>query len=429
MISSNAERTAHFVFDGCDTVDLARIYGTPLYVMSETMIRSRLREIRESFLERHPNTFAVYASKAFQTLEICKIVESEGIGLDVVSGGELYAAKRADFPMDRIFFHGNSKTPAELEMAVDFGVGRVVVDNLDELRILDGLARSRGRRVPILFRLTPGVDSHTHEYVSTGRLDSKFGIPLDPKVRDAYVGAALAMKGVELKGFHFHVGSQILVRDSHLKALEIVLGFMGEVKRDYGFEASDLNLGGGFGVHYTEQDAPEPIAHFTDAMVAAVDSGCSRLGLARPRLIIEPGRWIVAEAGITLYTIGSVKEIPGIKTYVGVDGGMPDNPRPALYGARYEALIANKADAAPAGTYTIAGKCCETGDILIRDIALPAPEAGDIVAVSTTGAYNHSMASNYNRLPRPAVVMTAAGSHRLSVRRESYEDLIARELG
>ncbi len=423
------KRNDHLFFDGCDTVELARIYGTPLYVMSETLIRERLREVRTSFLERHRNTFAVYASKAFQTLEMCRIVESEGLGLDVVSGGELYAAKRAGFPMDKVFFHGNSKTVDELVMAVELGVGRVVVDNLDELKTLDGLARARGRRVPILFRLTPGVDSHTHEYVSTGQLDSKFGIPLDPTVRDEYIGAALAMKGVKLEGFHFHIGSQLLVRDSHLKAIEIVLGFMCGVKKDYGFEATDLNLGGGFGVRYTRQDEPESLAGFTDAMVAAVEGGCARFGLARPRIIIEPGRWIVGEAGITLYTINSVKEIPGIKNYIGVDGGMPDNPRPALYGARYEAVLANSIDAERTELYTVAGKCCETGDILIRDISLPISEAGDILAVFTTGAYNHSMASNYNRLPRPAVVMTAAGRHRLSVRRETFEDLVARELG
>ena len=307
-------------------------------------------------------------------------------------------------------------------------MGRVVVDNLDELAALDAISRASGRRTPILFRITPGVDSHTHEFVSTGRLDSKFGIPLDPRVRDRYVGAALRMPGVELMGFHFHIGSQLLATGSHLKAIEVLLAFMAEVKATYGFEARDLNLGGGFGVRYTREDEPPSLADFTDAMVAAVDSGCARLGLKRPRLVIEPGRWIVGEAGITLYTIGAVKEIPGIRTYVGVDGGMPDNPRPALYGARYDAAIANKADAAATGTYTVVGKCCETGDILIRDIELPAPQAGDILAVFTTGAYNHSMASNYNRVPRPAVVMVAAGQDHLSVRRETFEDLVQREV-
>ncbi len=428
MIDAKTAAGRHFHFDGCDVVGLAKKYGTPLYVVSETAIRARVRELKADFLDKHPGTFAVYASKAFQTLGMCRLVAEEGLGLDVVSGGELYAAAKAGFPMERVFLHGNGKTRAELEMAVELGVGRIVVDNLDELETLDGIAAGAGKRVPILFRITPGVDSHTHEYVSTGKLDSKFGIPLDPTVRDAYVGRALSMKGVELKGFHFHVGSQLHENDSHLKAVRVVLDLMKEVKDAYGFAATDLNLGGGFGVRYTAADSPKGLAYFTDPMMAAVTAGCRERGLAMPRVVIEPGRWLVGEAGITLYTVSSVKEIPGIKTYVAVDGGMPDNPRPALYGAKYEAVVADRPDAAPTKVVTVAGKCCETGDILIRDIALPAPARGDILAVFTTGAYCHSMASNYNRLPRPAVVMVREGTDRLSVRRETYEDLVAREL-
>jgi diaminopimelate decarboxylase len=415
-------------FDGCDLVGLAKKYGTPLYVMSETAIRSRLAEIRSSFLAKYPGTFAVYASKAIQTLEICRIVASEGMGLDVVSGGEIYAAIKAGVAPEHLFLHGNNKTLDEIRMAVDLGLGRVVVDNLYELEALNAAALAAGKRQRILFRVTPGVDSHTHEFISTGRLDSKFGIPLDRRVRGKYIEPALAMKGVELLGFHFHVGSQLLVNDSHLKAVEVVLDLMRECKEEYGFEARELNLGGGFGVRYAGDPAPPPLSYFVDPMMAAVSDGCRAFGLAMPRVIIEPGRWVVGEAGITLYTIGSIKEIPGIRSYVGVDGGLPDNPRPALYGARYEAIIANKAEAEAAGTYTIAGKCCETGDILIRDIALPSPESGDVLAVLATGAYNHSMASNYNRIPRPALVMVKAGADRLSVRRETYEDLVAREL-
>ncbi len=428
MASEASVGQGHFIFDGCDTVELAKEYGTPLYVVSETAIRERLREVRLSFLEKYPGSYAVYASKAFQTLEMCRIVQSEGLGLDVVSGGELFAAQRSGFPLDRVIFHGNSKTPSELRMAVELGVGRVVVDNLDELAELDRVSLEFGRRTKILFRITPGVDSHTHEFVSTGRIDSKFGIPLDRRVRDSYVGAALSMRGIELLGFHFHVGSQLLENESHLKAVEIAISFMAEVKKAYGFETAELNLGGGFGVRYTDADKPKGLAYFTDEMMAAVTEGCRSLGLALPRIGIEPGRWIVGEAGITLYTVGSVKEIPYVRTYVGIDGGLPDNPRPALYGARHEACIANKYACEPSRRVTIAGKCCESGDILIRDIDLPEMEAGDILAVFTTGAYNHSMASNYNRLPRPAVVMTSKGKTRLSVRRETFEDLVAREL-
>lgn len=422
------EAAAHFIFEGCDCVRLAEKYGTPLYVMSETAIRDRMRELRAAFMDKYPGSLAAYASKAFQSLDICRIVAEEGLSLDVVSGGELYAAQKAGFPMDRVFLHGNGKTEAELRMALELGVGRVVVDNLDELVAIDRIAREAGKRVPIMFRITPGIDSHTHEYVSTGRIDSKFGIPLDPSVRDDYIGRALAMKGVELTGFHFHVGSQLLENDSHLMATKIVLDLMAWAKKTYGFVARDLNLGGGFGVKYTAADDAKALAYYTDAMMEAVVSGCRERGLPLPRVIIEPGRWVVGEAGITLYTVTSVKEIPGVKTYVAVDGGMPDNPRPSLYGALYEATVANRAGEAPGRRVTIVGKCCETGDILIRDITLPLPRCGDIIAVFTTGAYCHSMASNYNRLPRPAVVLVAKGEDRLSVRRETYEDLVAREL-
>ncbi|MBU0928335.1 MAG: diaminopimelate decarboxylase [Spirochaetes bacterium] len=418
---------AHLQFDGCDAVTLAKEYGTPLYVVSERMIRERLREVRKDFLERYPDTEALYASKALQTLDICRIVASEGIGLDVVSGGELFAAAKAGFPMDRIYFHGNSKTEAEIRMAVEYGVGRIVVDNLHELATLDEAARALGRRAKILFRITPGVDSHTHDFISTGKLDSKFGIPLDPRVRDEYVGAALRMEGVELLGFHFHVGSQLLSNESHLKAVSIVCRLMAEVRDRYGFETRELNLGGGYGVHYSGDERARPLSYFVDAMMADVRTACAGARLPVPRVVIEPGRWIVGEAGMTLYTVGSRKAIPDVRTYVGVDGGLPDNPRPALYGAIYEATVADRDDAARSEVVTVAGKCCETGDILIRDVALQSPMPGDTLAVFTTGAYNHSMASNYNRLPRPAMVLTNAGEHRLSVRRETFEDLVSRE--
>ena len=420
--------SGHLMFDGCDTIELARTYGTPLYVMSETAIRSRLRELSTSFMKRWPGSLAVYASKAFQTLELCRIVAQEGLGLDVVSGGELFAAIKAGFPPDRVFFHGNGKTEEELRMAVEQCVGRVVVDNLDELLALDRIALQAGKRQPILFRVTPGVDSHTHEYVSTGRIDSKFGIPLDPSVRDDYIGRALKMRGVELLGFHFHVGSQLLENDSHLLAIRVVLDLLADVHKAYGFTAREINLGGGFGVRYTNADAVHDLSHFTEPMMQAVQAGCAERSLPMPRVIIEPGRWVVGEAGITLYTVTSVKTIPGIKTWVAVDGGMTDNLRPALYGAKYEGTIADRPAASCDTTVNVAGKCCETGDVLIRDIAMQAPHRGDTLAVFTTGAYCHSMSSNYNRLPRPAVVMVAAGTSHLSVRRETYDDLVAREL-
>ncbi len=419
---------ARLEFGGCDAVELAGRFGTPLYVLSEDRIRDRIRELRETFLDRYENTYAAYASKALQTLDICRIMDSEGLFLDVVSAGELYAASRAGFPMERVLFHGSSKTPEEIRMAVEYGAGRVVVDNTVELEALNREARLRGRRVPILLRVAPGVQAGTHPHISTGQADSKFGIPLDPSVRDEYVGRALRGEGLELLGFHFHVGSQIFSNESHRAAVSAVLGFLREVRDQYGFLARELNLGGGFAVRYTGEDDPQPLAYYTDELMAEISAACRESGVQRPRVGIEPGRWIVGEAGITLYTVCSVKEIPGVRTYVGVDGGMPDNIRPALYGARYEATVADRHDAPRNRRVTVAGKCCESGDILIRDIDLQDPRPGDVLAVFTTGAYTHSMAGNYNRLPRPAMVLLRDGEARLSVRRETYEDLLSREI-
>lgn len=422
-------RGSRLYFDGVDTTALAAEYGTPLYVVSESMVRERCALIRSVFLEKYPDTRAVYASKAFQTLDMCRIVTSEGLGVDVVSGGELFAALKAGVPPENIIFHGNAKSADELDYAVRSDVGRIISDNLFEIRELSRLGTLYNKTVRVLYRITPGVDSHTHRFISTGSLDSKFGIPLDPSVRDLYMRAVLDAPHIDFRGFHFHIGSQLSDNFSHLAALKIALALITDVNKAYGYSTPELNLGGGFGIRYLPGD-PEPgIAYFLDPMMELVKNAASEAGIRMPRVTIEPGRWIIGEAGITLYTVNSVKTIPGIRSYVGVDGGMADNIRPALYEAKYHALCANKAEPArpDTTTVTIVGKCCETGDILIRDIDLPDPQPGDILAVFSTGAYNHAMASNYNRLPRPAVVMTRSGSHRLSVRRETYEDLIVRE--
>lgn len=427
--SSRAEiREGTLYFDGVDTTELAARYGTPLYVVSEAMVRERCGQIKAKFLDKYPNTAAVYASKAFQTLDMCRIVASEGLGLDVVSGGELFAALKAGVSPESIVFHGNSKTTDELDYAVRNGVGRIVSDNLHEAGLIEKLGARYGKRVPMLYRITPGVDSHTHRFISTGSLDSKFGIPLDPSVRKAYMSAVLDAPHIDFRGFHFHVGSQLHDNFSHLAALGIALKLVADVKTEYGYVAQELNLGGGFGIRYLPTDPDPGLSYFIDPMMELINSEMNAAGIPMPKVTIEPGRWVIGEAGITLYTVGSIKTIPGIRTYIGVDGGMTDNIRPALYEAKYHAALANKAGLLPDSIVTVAGKCCETGDILIRDIALPDPLPGDILAVFSTGAYNHSMASNYNRLPRPAIVMTNAGEHRLSVRRETYEDLVAREL-
>lgn len=419
----------HLVFGGCDCVELAREYGTPLYAVDEEYIVERCREIRDSFTGKYENVRAVFASKALQTLDVIRIVTREGMGLDTVSGGEIFAALRAGADPASIIFHGNNKTPEEIRYAVEKDIGRFVVDNEYELEMVEKIAGEFGKVQKIQLRITPGVDSHTHAKINTGRLDSKFGISLEPENRDRILKKALDSEHVELMGFHFHVGSQLQDNRDHLMALDIVLDLVREIRKSLGYTVRELNLGGGFGVRYVEGECDVHVADFTEPMMAKIRDFCEKEKMDRPRVYIEPGRWIAANAGITLYTVGSIKEIPGLKTYVAVDGGMPDNPRTILYEAEYEAVVANKAGLPAEKTVSIVGKCCESGDIVVEQVKLTEEvESGDILCVFTTGAYNYTMASNYNRLPRPAMVLLKNGEHRLSVRRETYEDMIAREL-
>ena len=419
---------ANFLFSNVDTIELAKKYKTPLYVVSEDIILERFNEIKKDFIEKHENTMAVYASKAFLTKEMARIVKREGLGMDVVSGGELYTAIKVDFPMEKIVFHGNNKTLDEVEMAVKYNVGRIVVDNFYELELLDKMASKYKKKVNILFRITPGVNSHTHKYIRTGQVDSKFGVPLNENIIYEAVLKAINSNYIELKGFHFHIGSQLQESETHVKSIKVLTYLMKEVKDELGFITKEINTGGGYGIHYNGNESRKPLSYFTDAIMEELEKECRKYNLERPRVVIEPGRWVVGEAGITLYTIGSIKNIPNVRTYVGIDGGMPDNPRPSLYGAQYEALIANKVDEEITDIVTIAGKCCESGDILIWDLKTPHIEAGDILAVLSTGAYNYSMASNYNRIPRPAVVMISKGNDRLIVKRETYDDILRNEI-
>jgi diaminopimelate decarboxylase len=421
-------RKGQLYFEECKAEDLAEEYGTPLYLMSESSMLERINEIKEKFLDKYPGVQALFASKAYQTLDMCRMISQSPLGMDVVSGGELYTALKAGVDPATIYFHGNAKTDSELEQAVDAGVGRIVVDNLDELESLERIAALKGKTLSILYRITPGVDSHTHSYISTARIDSKFGIPLHEETRDMYIRKALESSHLKLKGFHFHVGSQLMENNSHLMALKILIDLMQDLKVKMGFETEEVNLGGGFGVRYTSHDNPEPLENFTDALMTTLQSECANKNIKIPRVTIEPGRWITAEAGITLYRICSVKEIPGIKTWVAVDGGMGDNIRPALYQADYEAVLVNRADREGNTKCSIAGRYCESSDILIHDATLSDPVKGDILALFTTGAYNFSMASNYNRMRKPAVVLVRGKEHRLSVKRETFEDLIARDI-
>ncbi|BEP28640.1 diaminopimelate decarboxylase [Helicovermis profundi] len=418
----------NYNFYGVDTVYLAKKYGTPLYVMSEDYIIERCEEIKKDFLNKYENTFAVYAGKAFNTKTMCRIIAKEGLGLDVVSGGELFTALSVNFPSQKIIFHGNNKSLDELTLAIDNNVGRIVVDNISELEQIIELSKLKSKITKILFRITPGVDSHTHSYISTGDINSKFGISLNEEILYKAIKIATDSEFINLAGFHFHVGSQLDNNDSHLKATTILLNTMQKAKNDLNFTTKELNVGGGFGIKYADSNNRKNISYFTDAIMELIKTGTNDKNLDMPLVIIEPGRWIVGESGITIYEIGNIKNAPGLSTYAGINGGMPDNPRPALYQAKYEALIANKSNIEKNEIVTIAGKCCESGDILIKDLEVPQVKKGDLLVVKSTGAYNYSMSNNYNKLPIPAVVMIKNGEDRIIVKRQSYEEMINREI-
>lgn len=419
----------HLTIGGCDTVSLAETYGTPLYVMDETTIRKALRDYRQSIDEHYENGGTVaFASKACSFKEMYRIANEEQCSADIVSCGELYTAVAAGFPAERLYFHGNNKTDADLCMALDYGVGRIIVDNPSELRRLSAVAQQKGKTVSILMRITPGIDAHTHSFIRTGQIDSKFGFTLENGEALAAVKEALSLPNLSLKGFHCHIGSQIFDEQPFEHAAEVMLTFMDAVRKAYGVTLTELNLGGGFGIRYTGDDRPLACKEYMALVAGALKETAEKLDFPVPFIIIEPGRSVVAPAGITLYTVGGIKDIPGVRTYVSVDGGMADNPRYALYQAPYTALIANKADKPSDMTVTIAGRCCESGDLIQEHTPIQSCEEGDILAVLATGAYNYSMSSNYNRLPRPAVVMVKDGGSRVVVRAETYEDLVRNDI-
>ena len=414
----------HLTIGGCDTVALAHRYGTPLYVLDEHFLRQKARTYRTIFNDLIPGSKVLYAGKALLNSAVCRIMAEEGLGLDVVSGGELYTALTADFPREQIYFHGNNKSSAELKMALERGIGRIVVDNIWELKTLGELAARRGVNVSILIRLTPGVEPNTHSYVRTGQFDSKFGLPINADTTMDAIRQAVDMPGIDLKGFHCHIGSQIMELDAYQKTVRLMIEFLARLKRGLGLTVEELDLGGGLGITYLPDEKSPSLLDYAHAISSALTTSCQKHRLAMPQIAVEPGRSIVGEAGITLYTIGAVKEVPGVRKYVAVDGGMADNPRVAMYGAKYTGCLANRVLDDAEELVTIAGKCCESGDILIRDISLPTVRTGDILAVYATGAYNYSMASNYNRLPRPAMVLVWQGKSDIIVERETYDDLV-----
>lgn len=426
MICDNisVNQKGHLTFAGFDTVDLAQKHGTPLYLMDEEKIRQHIREYKQAFKKFFKEgSCPEFASKAFSCKQIYRIMAEENMNIDVVSCGEIYTAVSAGFPMERSFFHGNNKSDSDIQFAIDNKVGYFVADNDDELEALDRIAKQNGIVQKILLRVTPGIDTHTHQKISTGNVDSKFGIAISTGQATRTVKNILNMKNIELCGFHCHIGSQIFESEPFNTASLLMLEFIKECKETLGYTAEMLNLGGGFGVKYIESHPEIDYIAKIEEVAKTLRAQCDILGLDMPKIAMEPGRSIVADAGMTLYTVGSVKEITGYKNYVSVDGGMTDNPRYTLYESPYTVMLASRANDTADFTATIAGRCCESGDIIQENVKIPKPKRNEILAVLTTGAYNYSMASNYNRVPRPPVVMLNKKGDYIAVKRETFEDI------
>ena len=420
---------------GVDCQKLAEEYGTPLYVFDTGIIKSRCRELRETFMERWENTTVRYASKAFLIKEMARIIKSEGLGLDVVSLGELYTALKAGFPPEKIEMNGNAKSSEEISFAINSGVGRIIVDHPDELKTIEHFASLKGIKQKILIRVAPGVDAHTHAYIATGQTDSKFGLPVDISEGSMLAHSiqyAMKSEYLDLRGLHFHVGSQLFDPDDNVKGLEKTIELIKKLKDAFNFTTKELNCGGGFGAVINPSVSPVKCADFTDPMMKLLYEDCKKYNLEIPQIIIEPGRWVISEAGITLYKVENIKELPKL-TYIAVDGGMADNPRYALYQAEYEAVNVNDIEApvydpGDGTKFSVVGKCCESGDILIDDAKLPKLKAGDIIALYNSGAYTFSMSSRYNRLQRPAVIFAEDGQARLVSKRQTLDDMIKDEI-
>lgn len=427
--SMAVNKMGHLEIGQVDTVQLAQQYGTPLYVYDVALIRARARGFKHTFEKLGVQAQVAYASKAFSTIAMIQIVEEEGLSLDVVSGGELYTAIAAKFPPEKIHFHGNNKSRAEIEMALDHHIGCFVVDNFYELSLLEQICLEKDMKTKILLRVTPGIEAHTHDYILTGQEDSKFGFDLQNGQAESALMMSMKSDVLDILGVHCHIGSQIFETTGFLVATQKIFEKLQAWKEKHGFEPSVLNLGGGFGIRYTSEDAPLPAEQYVEDIIMEVKKQVERFSMTMPEIWIEPGRSLVGDSGTTLYKVGSRKEVPNVRNYVAVDGGMSDNIRPSLYQAKYEAVLANRLLAENEETVSIAGKCCESGDMLIWDISLPKTTDEDLLAVFCTGAYGYSMSNNYNRLPRPAVVFAENGQSKLVVKRETYEDLIRLDLG
>lgn len=426
-LSINSEN--HLVIGQHDTVELAKKFGTPLYVLDEDLMRDNCRAYKnaiDTYYDGHG--LVLFASKALCTMYTGRLVAEEGLGADVVSGGELYTLYKAGFPMEKVFFHGNNKTPDEIELALNCGVGHIVVDNKYELELLNRIANEKNVNQRILFRIKPGIDAHTHDFVKTGQIDSKFGVALENGEAYEIHKLALSMSNIQIDGVHCHIGSQIFDVEPFCEAAKVMIGFIADLYDKLGIKVKILNLGGGFGIKYTATDDPIAPSEYIHKVTNVVKELAQEKGIDLPFLVFEPGRSIVASAGITLYTVGCVKEIENVRTYVSIDGGMCDNPRYILYGSKYTAVLANNASAEPVAPVTIAGKCCESGDLIQEHVMMPQIHVGDTLAVLATGAYNYSMSSNYNRIPRPPIVLVSGNEAKIIVKRETYDDLIKNDV-
>ncbi|MGM9550972.1 MAG: diaminopimelate decarboxylase [Clostridia bacterium] len=419
----------HLTIGNHDTVELAKEFGTPLYVLDEDLMRKNCRDYKEAIDKYYDgNGLVLFASKALCTMYTARLSSEEGLGADVVSGGELYTLHKAGFPMDKVFFHGNNKTQSELELALDLKVGHIVVDNKYELDLLNELAKTKGIVQNILFRIKPGIDAHTHDFVKTGQIDSKFGVALENGEAFEIHKYASTLSNICLDGVHCHIGSQIFDFAPFCEAAKVMMNFVADLHEKLSLKVKILNLGGGFGIRYTSDDDPLTPAEYIKKTVEAVKEVALERNIDLPYLVFEPGRSIVAPAGITLYTVGGVKEIENVRTYVSIDGGMGDNPRYILYGSKYSAVLANNASAENVAPVTIAGKCCESGDLIQENIMMPEIKVGDTIAILATGAYNYSMASNYNRIPRPPIVCVKGDEKKVIVKRETYDDIIKNDV-
>lgn len=419
----------HLTLAGIDVVDLAKKYGTPLMLLDEQKVREKCTVYREAMQKYFtPDSMPLFASKSLSFKYIYKIINSENIGIDCVSAGEIYTALKADFPMEKAYFHGNNKTDADIRFAIESGVGQFVCDSIEEISIIDEIAGEMGVEQKVLLRITPGIDPHTHKKISTGSVDSKFGVAIDTRQAYTLVEKTLQLKNIELMGYHCHIGSQIFEYDPFCDAARIMIKFIADTKEMFGYEAKELNLGGGMGVRYTEEDPEIDYDANIKGIADIVRDLCDEYKLDMPKILMEPGRSIVADAGMTLYTAGYLKEITGLKNYISIDGGMTDNPRFTLYQSPYTVLLANRMNEDKDYKCTVAGRCCESGDIIQEDVMMPKPKRNDTIAVLTTGAYNYAMASHYNKIPKPPIVVLNNGEDFVAVRRESLEDMTANEV-